>query len=230
MTLIVRAFPGRARDRSELDVFLAEMRGRADEARRFYDAYGVRRSSWFYQGEPYGPLVIVVTDARDPIESAAARYAASTAPFESWLKLRVKELSGVDPSKDPLGPPTALVFDSSRADLPPRIALSARIYPVKSREDLLRFAEELRLRAAKTRAFYEGFNVPREVWYLQETEFGPVVIGVTAMGSPERATEYAATDEPFAVWFKQRVIDVTGVDPNETPLGPPSDLVFEFQA
>lgn len=42
MTLIVRAFPGRARDRSELDAFLGEMHGRADEARRFYQAYGDR--------------------------------------------------------------------------------------------------------------------------------------------------------------------------------------------
>jgi hypothetical protein len=50
------------------------------------------------------------------------------------------------------------------------------------------------------------------------------------MRAPERVQEYAETNEPFAAWFKQRVIDVTGVDPNKTPLGPPSDQVFDFQA
>jgi hypothetical protein len=228
MPLIVRAFPLR-RDRSEAEGFAGEMRRRADEARRFYTTYGVRRESWFFQGEPYGPLVIGVTDADDRIEANASRYAASNEAFESWFKERVQALSGVDPTKEPLGPPTALVFESSRAELPRGIALSARIYPVKSREGLLRFADELRLRSAKTRAFYESFNVPREVWYLQETDNGPVVIGVTAIGAPEKVSEYAATDEPFAVWFKQRVIDVTGIDPSVTPLGPPSELIYEFQ-
>ncbi|HUP59234.1 MAG TPA: hypothetical protein VNA69_02315 [Thermoanaerobaculia bacterium] len=228
MPLIVRAFPLR-RDRSEAEAFAGELRRRADDARRFYTSFGVRRESWFFQGEPFGPLVIGVTDADDRIESNAARYAATDEAFASWFKERVQTLSGVDQTKEPLGPPAALVFESSRAELPRGIAISARIYPVKNREDLLRFADELRLRAAKTRAFYESFNVPREVWYLQETERGPVVIGVTAMEAPEKAKDYAETDEPFAVWFKQRVIDVTGIDPNVTPLGPPSELIYEFQ-
>ncbi len=108
--------------------------------------------------------------------------------------------------------------------------MSARIYPIRSREELDEFADQLRTRSRETHAFYESFGVPREVWFAQETDYGPVVIGVTAMGVPERASEYAATDEPFAAWFKQRVVEVTGVDPNVTPLGPPSEQVFDFRA
>jgi len=229
MPLLVRAFPVQ-RGRAEVEQFAAEMRQRSEDTRRFYIGFGVRRESWFYQDTPSGALVISVTDVADPLEDAAREYAQTTEHFASWFKRRVTELSGIDPNEQPLGPPTEMIFDSSGATLPPDIRIAARIYPVHSREAVIEFADELRAYADKTRAFYEGFGVPREVWFLQQTSEGPIVIGVTALGEPERVQEYAETNEPFAAWFKQRVIDVTGVDPNETPLGPPSEQVFEFQA
>jgi hypothetical protein len=206
------------------------MRQRSEDTRRFYTGFGVRRESWFYQDTPSGALVVSVTDISDPIENAAREYAQTTEHFASWFKSRVHVLSGIDQNEQPLGPPTEMIFDSSGATLPRDIAISARTYPVHSREAVIEFADELRADAQKTRAFYEGFGVPRETWFLQQTNDGPIVIGVTAMSAPERVQEYAETNEPFAAWFKQRVIDVTGVDPNETPLGPPSELVFDFQA
>ena len=228
MALLVRAFPVTC-DRVEVEQFAAEMRQRSGEARRFYTGFGVRRESWFYQDTPHGALVIGVTDIAE-VEPAAEEFAASQEDFASWFKERVLRLSGVNQNEQPLGPPTELVFDSSGADLPKGIALSARIYPARSREAVMEFAGELQSRQTETSAFYEHFEVPREVWFLQDTDRGPVVIGVTAMTSPKRALDYADTKESFASWFKQRVIDVTGVDPNVTPLGPPSEQVFEFQA
>jgi len=228
MSLLVRAFPVVC-DRREIEELAAEMRHRSEDTRRFFTGFGVRRESWFYQDRPGGALVIGVTDIED-VETAAREYSQTTEHFAAWFKSRVRDLSGIDPNEQPLGPPTEMVFDSSGAELPPGITISARIYPARSREAVVEFAGQLRARAAETRAFYEGFDVPREVWFLQETGDGPIVIGVTAMRAPERVQEYAETNEPFAAWFKQRVIDVTGVDPNKTPLGPPSDQVFDFQA
>ena len=228
MTLLVRAFPVRA-PRAEVEAFAAELRFRSADVRRFYRGFGVRRESWFYQDTPHGPRVIGVTNIADPIEDAAREYAQTAETFAAWFKDRVKHLSGIDPAEKPLGPDTEMVFDSSGAELPPGITISARIYPARSREAILGFANELRSRAKETSAFYERFDVPREVWFLQETEQGPFVIGVTAMEAPEKAREYAETDEAFAAWFKNRVIEVTGVDPNVTPLGPQSEQIFDFQ-
>ena len=228
MSLLVRAFPVHC-DRSEVEKFASEMRSRAEDTRRFYESFGVRREAWFFQDTPRGALVIGVTDIED-VQSAAREYAQTSEHFAAWFKNRVRELSGIDPNEQPLGPPTEMVFDSSGADLPPGIAISARIYPARSREAVLEFADQLRKRSDETRLFYEGFGVPRESWFLQETDGGPVIIGVTAIGAPERVQEYADTKEKFATWFKQRVVEVTGVDPNVTPLGPPSEQVFDFQA
>lgn len=228
MTLVVRAFPVNC-DRAAVDSFADELRKRADETREFYNGYSVRRESWFFQDSVHCAMVIGVTEVGSPVESVAQKFATTRDEFASWFKNRVLELSGVDENEQPLGPPTELIFDSSGAPLPEGVAISARIYPVKSREAIEEFAGELRARSRETSAFYESFDVPREVWFFQETEHGPVVIGVTAMKAPERTHEYAETDEKFASWFKRRVLEVTGVDPNVTPLGPASEEVFNFE-
>jgi hypothetical protein len=44
-------------------------------------------------------------------DEAGAEYAASTAPFEAWFKESVRRISGIDPTTQPLGPPTECVFD-----------------------------------------------------------------------------------------------------------------------
>lgn len=230
MTLLVRAFP--VRNRHDVESFTGEIRARAEETRRFYAALGVRRESWFFQETPHGPIVIGVTDVEGPIEPRAEQYAESEDKFSLWFKQRVYDLSGVDPNETPKGPPSEMVFDSSGRDTDLRLKQVVRAYPVRSREALVDFADELQSkRATEMRSFYDGFQVARETWFVQETPYGPIAIAVAVLENPDdTGKEFAESQEPFAVWFKQRVEEVTGVDPNLTPLGPPSEEVFEFVA
>ena len=115
--LLVRAFPVRC-GRREVEEFAEEVRMRGADARRFYTGFGVRRESWFYQERPDGALLIGVTDIAEPLEQAARDYAQTTEHFAAWFKDRVRNLSGIDPAEQPLGPPTELIFDSSGAKLP----------------------------------------------------------------------------------------------------------------
>ena len=111
------------------------------------------------------------------------------------------------------------------------MALVVRAYPVRSREAVERFIEELRHREAETRHFFRSFDVRRETWHFQETPNGPVVIGVTDINDVQRnAAAYKESDEAFAAWFKRRVEEISGVDPNKTPLGPPSEMIFDSNA
>lgn len=110
------------------------------------------------------------------------------------------------------------------------MTLLVRAFPVRNRNDVESFTNEIRERGEDTRRFYTGLGVKRESWFLQETEHGPIVIGVTEVdGEIEpRAAQYAESEDRFSLWFKQRIYDLSGVDPNETPKGPPSELIFEF--
>jgi len=115
MALVVRAFPLRG-PVADLQAFASELTGaRASDAERFYRHYGVDHESWHLQQTPSGPWVIAVTSLADPVE-AASRYADATEEFHVWFKDQVLSLTGVDPNKTPLGPPTTQVFAwSSRA-------------------------------------------------------------------------------------------------------------------
>ena len=115
MPFVVRAFPLRG-SVSELQAFASELTGpRLADAEQFYRHYGVDHESWHVQQTPNGSWVIAVTVLADPVE-AAPRYANATQEFHVWFKDQVLSLTGVDPNKTPLGPPTTEIFSwSNRA-------------------------------------------------------------------------------------------------------------------
>lgn len=230
MTLVVRAFP--VDDRNRVDEFVRELRERKAETRDFFTNLGVRYESWFYQERPTGStdVVIGVTDVKEPLEVKAAQYSEADDLFSTWFKAHVYALSGVDPDTTPLGPVSEMVHDSSNGSLRPGSTLVVRAYPLRDRPELEKFIGELCSKPEETRAFYDRHSA-EEAWFLQNTDDGPIVIAVLAVDDPERAAKtYGESTDPFDVWFKQRVIEVSGVDPNKTPLGPPSEEIFQFIA
>ena len=228
MALVVRAFP--VRDRDGVNAFVHELGQRETQYREFYYGLGVRRESWFFQHSGKGNIVTCVTDVQDPVEERAAQYADADDGFSTWFKARVYALSGVDPDTTPLGPPSTMVHDSTGGKLPAQRQLVVRAYPLRDRASLEQFIGELHEKKDETRGFYERHHA-EEAWFLQDTEDGTIVIAVLATDDPERAARtYQESREPFDEWFKQRVIEVSGVDPNKTPLGPPSEQIFDFTA
>jgi hypothetical protein len=109
-----------------------------------------------------------------------------------------------------------------------------RAFPVlpgqeKSLQELVsQLADE---RAKEAAEFFRRFGVTHESWHAQETPAGTWVIGVTEISDVpvEVAAEgYARSEQPFDSWFKERVREITGIDPNTTPLGPPTQCIFNW--
>lgn len=110
-----------------------------------------------------------------------------------------------------------------------------RAYPVlPGKEQQVReFVRELTDRAGETNAFYGQFGVSHESWHLQETPAGPWVISVTEITRTPvsaAAQQFKASERPFDRWFKNQVLDITGVNPDEVPLGPPTECIFNWPA
>jgi hypothetical protein len=108
-----------------------------------------------------------------------------------------------------------------------------RAFPVLAgKEDALReFASELASRRGETNSFFEQFGISHESWHLQDTPAGPMVIGVTEISRTPvsaAAQQYKASERPFDRWFKDRVREMTGVDPDEVPLGPATECIFDW--
>jgi hypothetical protein len=114
--------------------------------------------------------------------------------------------------------------------------LIVRAFPIAAGNEgsMWEFVEEVRnARAGEVADFYRRMGVGRECWYLQNTPHGVWIIAVTQL--PEKPVELAAQDystsqHPFDRWFKDQVKRITGVDPETTPLGPPTQCIFDTQA
>jgi hypothetical protein len=106
-----------------------------------------------------------------------------------------------------------------------------RAFPLRgSLSEFEAFAKELQVtRQAEAAAFYRQYGVEHESWHLQQTDHGPWVIVVTLVQDPgSAAPKYAKSTDQFSAWFKKRVLDLSGVDPNVAPLGPPTKQVFNW--
>ena len=77
--------------------------------------------------------------------------------------------------------------------------------------------------------FYRQFGVAHESWHLQDTPNGTLLIGVTVVDDVATAAPvYAKSSSQFDQWFKSGIKHLTGVDPNQDPLGPPTTQVFAW--
>jgi hypothetical protein len=113
------------------------------------------------------------------------------------------------------------------------MALIVRAFPLaqgRSAADVTAFANALATeRQGDARNFYQRFGITHESWHVQETPSGPWVIGVTRVGDAETASaNYAASNEQFDLWFKNQVMHISGVDPTQQPLGPPTTQIFQW--
>jgi hypothetical protein len=77
----------------------------------------------------------------------------------------------------------------------------------------------------------QRIGITKELWYLQHTPNGDIF--VTYMESPDfgkALSQFAQSQDDFDQWFKQQMEDVTGVDLNNPPTGPMSELLSNYEA
>lgn len=111
------------------------------------------------------------------------------------------------------------------------MSLVVRAFPLRgSIKDLEAFVTALSTeRKADTAAFYRQFGVSHESWHLQEAPNGPWIVGVTVIDdAAEAAPRYAKSSTEFDSWFKKRVEYLTGMNPDQQPLGPPTSQIFAW--
>ncbi len=74
-------------------------------------------------------------------------------------------------------------------------------------------------------------GVTREMAWLQRDEQGGSIIVFLEADDPARFyLELAISEEPFDRWYRQRVLDVYGIDLSQPPVGPPSELLADWNA
>ena len=111
------------------------------------------------------------------------------------------------------------------------MSIVLRAFPIRRPlDELQRFIAALEgERKAATEQFYKHYGVSHESWHLQETPSGPWVIALAIVDNPtDSGARYAAALGEYESWFKAQVLDLTGIDANVEPLGPPTKQVFAW--
>jgi hypothetical protein len=86
-------------------------------------------------------------------------------------------------------------------------------------------------RKAEYAASERAIGITKELWFLQETPNGDLLVAYMESEDFGRALGlFAASREPFDVWFKEQLAAVTGVDLNHPPPGPLSEVVSHYEA
>jgi hypothetical protein len=113
------------------------------------------------------------------------------------------------------------------------VAVFNGMFPIQAgKEETARAfaAETVAARRSGFEAHHARVGTTRETWALQETPMGSFML-VWFEGDVEKTfADLATNDSEFVTWFRDRVLDVTGVDlraPSDTP--PPAVLV-DWQA
>jgi hypothetical protein len=98
-------------------------------------------------------------------------------------------------------------------------------------EELRKFAEETRSRRGEFDASQQRLGITEELWVLQQSPEGSMVIIHFESDDVEGAlATFAQSDDSFDVWFKDRVKEISGVDLNEPPLGPLPEVIFDWSS
>jgi hypothetical protein len=74
-------------------------------------------------------------------------------------------------------------------------------------------------------------GITKELWFFQQTPNGDLVVAYMESADFGKALGmFAQSQEEFDVWFKERLANATGVDLNNPPPGPLSELLSQYEA
>jgi hypothetical protein len=111
------------------------------------------------------------------------------------------------------------------------IGFALPIQPSKS-ADARAFLTELEgPRKGQYAASERKIGITKELWFFQQTPNGDLIVAYMESADFGRALGmFAQSKEEFDVWFKGQLAAVTGVDLNNPPPGPLSELLSHYEA
>jgi hypothetical protein len=74
-------------------------------------------------------------------------------------------------------------------------------------------------------------GIVKESWFLQHLPSGDILIGyMESANFADSLQKFSQSRDDFDLWFKSRMLEVTGVDLNNPPPGPFSERLSHYEA
>ena len=98
-------------------------------------------------------------------------------------------------------------------------------------DEVRKFAEETLGRGEEFSASQKASGVKKEEWSLQQTPMGDLVLVRFEADDIEASFARLATStDAFDVWFRGKVMEISGVDLAAPPEGAPPEIVLDWRA
>jgi hypothetical protein len=96
-------------------------------------------------------------------------------------------------------------------------------------DEARRFAQETLERREEFDRSQERLRTTRDEWSLQQTPMGSLlIVRFEADDVGQAFAGLAQSTDPFDVWFRQRVLDTTGVDLIRPMESPPPEIILDW--
>jgi hypothetical protein len=109
-------------------------------------------------------------------------------------------------------------------------AIALPILPGKTEEWRRVVQEATGPRRNEVDDMHRRLNIRQANWFLQQTPHGDLAIVVLeGDGAAEAFPKLGQSNEPFDVWFKEKIGATYGISLSEPPPGPPPMQMYEYR-
>jgi hypothetical protein len=220
--------PGKA---DELRRFAAELTGpRKAEHEDYMTRYHLVKEYGWIQATPMGDMFLVYLEATGDFLAENRRFALSTHSHDVWFKERAEAIIGQDLNVPFPADFVEVLYEMN--DVPASggekpIAIASMVQPGKS--DALRrlSADLLGPRRGEFRVSHRRFGSVTENVYLEHTSQGDLTVYYAEVPDPARAfQQFGESRDAFDMWWKEQLLDITGIDYNEPLPGPLPEMIL----
>ena len=96
-------------------------------------------------------------------------------------------------------------------------------------DEARKFAQETLERREEFDRSQDRLRTTRDEWALQQTPMGwLLIVRFEAEDVGQAFADLGQSPDPFDVWFRQRVLDTTGVDLTQPMESPPPEIVLDW--
>ncbi|MDP9325423.1 MAG: hypothetical protein M3O87_02675 [Candidatus Dormibacteraeota bacterium] len=209
--------------RAHMDEY-AESRGRA----------GITLERVYGMHTPMGYFNILYSEGAGGFVESILALTTSDLDFDKYSFGKIQEITGIDFTQPPPGPPPELVgewWDPTVTERRPGLAFCVPVMPGKS-EAARAFAREAFVnRVAEHAESRRALGINGEVVFLQPTPMGDLVCAYLEGNDPVAGNrKFAASQSPYDRWFKDQLAEVFPPDISFDEPVPPVEQLFEWSA
>jgi hypothetical protein len=206
------------------------LRANKSEWDQSHDRAAITLERTYLMRTPMGTFFVEYGETKTSFGESLGAMLTSTIDLDRWIFKAFQDVTGIDFTQPPPGPPPELVL-SYYQPKPERgrgLAFAAPPLAPGKADEYLSFCREATERMSEFSQARQSYGITVDRSYLNRTPMGDILVVYLEGEDPVAGNAaFAASRIPFDVWFRERVTSILGIDFTQ-PL-PPIEPLWEWR-